>query len=67
MNAGDRPTFIDIENYFEDLIVNKCSNLYITVYDIPEGVCVCGRGYARTYIYTAYLICDFSACWLIYC
>ena len=46
MNASDRPTFRDIENYFEDLIVNKCysSDLYITVYDIPEGVC------AHTYI-----------------
>jgi proto-oncogene tyrosine-protein kinase Ret len=37
MNASDRPTFRDIENYFEDLIVNKYNHLYITIYDIPEA------------------------------
>ena len=49
MNASDRPTFRDIENYFEDLIVNKYNHLYITIYDIPEGVWVEG---GSTYVYT---------------
>ena len=43
MDTRDRPTFKDIEKHFEQLVMSKCNDLYITIHDILEfkGVFMC--------------------------